>query len=847
MEYPTTVTANTSFTFYKWGGDTIIITPVYVYGTPTAVSTVTSTADDYAVHTLPNSDRIYWSSTTDTESTYGTTYTTAYLDMYEFPLTDLYPVPTPVCTITEVYSETCDDGGAGQYCNIYGGTVEVFYWPGVTPGPDGKFANTTKPVDPSTTEVSGITMTSPSVYVSFQSVYAADSCRQIGAMHTGSVLAFDPASISTVYGGPGFMSDNVPDGASVYNFGDLGPTINAAAYERQVDCVVDTGCPTIYPTYAPTISVPSELLSLDASWASCYPDFRGFYDPPKALQQAQTVDGVSGYTSATPSPTISPVAANTGGATTSKAQSTGEATSSVAVPSDYDQGTSTGRVSSPVAKTSETTLQQSGYTRPMSDPSSDAGSGPSQTTTVASSTAESASPQPANSQATSADPGGVVGSLLGGQGSSTPEAVQSSQADSGPDSAQATDAGGIVGSLLGGGSTQGGGDAAASDPSHTAAAVGSDPEQTTAAVDSDPAITTADPGGPGSQAAAASDVAITSVNPGGLEDPAGSPALTVAGSTITPDASGNYIIGSSTLVAGSSAVVVSGTTYSLAASGSAVVVNGITQPLAAAASVTSSPGVYVVNGQTYTQGASSGVVVAGITLIPGSQTVVSGTTYSLASSGSALVASGVTGSAQAAAQATGAEGVFTANGQTYTEGSSSEVVIAGQTLSPGSQTVISGTTYSLASSGSSLVVNGVTQTLQAAQTSDAILTVGSNTYTEDQSVSGFVIGSDTLTGGGTIVVGSGTAAQTLRMTTGPNGETEVVFGTTSTEVLSGASEASSSVHLPSSTTAASESRANAATAASGTITTPSAATSRPELRAARLVLTALWICCLLVV
>ena len=159
-------------------------------------------------------------------------------------------------------------------------------------------------------------MTSPSVYVIFESVYAADSCRQIGAMHTGSVLVFDPASISAVYG-EGFLSEAVPNGASIYNFGDLGPTINAAAYERQVYCVADTGCPTTYPYYVPNIAVPSELRSLDPAWASCYPNFRAFGDPPVALQQVQTVSGVNGYGSATPGPTISsPLAANTGGSIT---------------------------------------------------------------------------------------------------------------------------------------------------------------------------------------------------------------------------------------------------------------------------------------------------------------------------------------------------------------------------------------------------------------------------------------------------------------------------------------------------------------------------------------------------
>ena len=254
------------------------ITPVYVFGSPTPVATVTSAESVYAVHALRSSNNIYWSSTNGVVKTYGITYSTAWLDMYENPLTDLNPVPTPACTITDVFSAACGSGSdANYYCNIYGGTVEVYDWPNVTPGPDGTFANTTKPVNPSTTEISGITMTLPSMYMGFEFVYAADSCLTLGSVHKGSILAFDPTSISTIYDGPGFMSDAVSDGASVYNFGDLGPTINAPTYERQVDCVVNDGCKTIYPTYAPTISVPSGVRALEPAWASCYPDCRGLY------------------------------------------------------------------------------------------------------------------------------------------------------------------------------------------------------------------------------------------------------------------------------------------------------------------------------------------------------------------------------------------------------------------------------------------------------------------------------------------------------------------------------------------------------------------------------------------
>ncbi|KAK5136742.1 hypothetical protein LTR08_002038 [Meristemomyces frigidus] len=652
IEYPTTVTADTHFTFQKWGGDTTIITPVYVFGEPTPVTTITSTNSDYATHTVASSVDFYWSSTTIVEKTYGTTYTTAYLNMYEIPLTQLYPVPTPACTITEVYSETCDSGGtaAGQYCNIYGGTVEVYYWPGVTPGPDGKFANTTQPVNPSTTEVSGVTMTSPSVYVSFESVYAADSCRQIGAMHTGSVLAFDPASISTVYG-EGFLSDAIPNGASMYNFGDLGPTINAAAYERQVQCIVETGCPTIYTAYAPTISVPSELRSLDPAWASCYPDFRGFYDPPKALQQQQTIAGPSLYVSATPSPTVSsPLAVNTGGSITTSLP-----------PSLIDETYTTSSLLEVVIASE--TIKTGGQT------------------------------------------------VIGG----TTYSLASSDSNTVVD--------GVTTTLQ-------------------SAQIG------------DPTLTST-----------SSDLTGDQTVPG-----------SVIGSKILTD-------GTATSV-GSGQKLVDGATYASISFDSTVVVNGATSTLQS--EQTGDPDVLTLESSTLTEDQTvSGFVIGSNTLTEGA---------------------------------------------TLTVGSGS----AAQTLH-----------MTTASDGETVVVFGTTGTQLVLDASETLPSSQPSSYTEKGVVSGFVIGSETLTEGAVITVGSGTAAQTLRMTTESNGDTVVIFGTTSTQLILDLSETSPS-RQPSSASTSPSDLAASGSAGSGLSINTNAAGNDRGLVSTMLVLIVLAACSLLV-
>ena len=95
-------------------------------------------------------------------------------------------------------------------------------------------------------------------------------------------------------------------------------------------------------------------------------------------------------------------------------------------------------------------------------------------------------------------------------------------------------------------------------------------------------------------------------------------------------------------------------------------------------------------------------------------------------------------------------------GSTYTPDSLSNIIIAGQTLKPGSPAVtVSNTPISLAPEASVAVIGGSTQSLRSgpAPTEAPVLTYGGSTYTVSSSA--FVIGSQTLTPGGLITV-SGT-------------------------------------------------------------------------------------------
>ena len=111
-----------------------------------------------------------------------------------------------------------------------------------------------------------------------------------------------------------------------------------------------------------------------------------------------------------------------------------------------------------------------------------------------------------------------------------------------------------------------------------------------------------------------------------------------------------------------------------------------------------------------TPDSSTEVVIASRDSLRGRETVIRGTTYSLPTSDSALIVNGVTTTSSAAP--TSQSGILTTDPNSLTD----DQPISGTFLA-GSETVISGTTYPLATSASVLIANGVTTTLSAAPTS----------------------------------------------------------------------------------------------------------------------------------
>ena len=133
--------------------------------------------------------------------------------------------------------------------------------------------------------------------------------------------------------------------------------------------------------------------------------------------------------------------------------------------------------------------------------------------------------------------------------------------------------------------------------------------------------------------------------------------------------------------------------------------------------------------------------------------------YSLAPSATAIISNGNVVALTPISESddsVGQNAVLTFAGSTYSLDSSSNIVIAGQTLKAGSEAItVSNTRVSLAPGASIAVIGSSTQSLKSgpARTGAPVITYGGSTYTAPSSV--FSIGSQKLTPGGLITV-SGT-------------------------------------------------------------------------------------------
>ena len=183
----------------------------------------------------------------------------------------------------------------------------------------------------------------------------------------------------------------------------------------------------------------------------------------------------------------------------------------------------------------------------------------------------------------------------------------------------------------------------------------------------------------------------------------------VAGQQIQVASNGNLVLpGGMTISAGGSAATISGTPVSVLPNGAGVVIGTSTIPLPVGAA---SP-LPTVAGQQLQRGPDGSIIIPGVTTLTpgGAAATVSGTIISVASNGASIVIGGST--IPLAPTATPLPSIIF-GGSTITANSKTQLVIAGQTLAPGSAITVSGTVISLALGASDVVIGGSTAFLAA--------------------------------------------------------------------------------------------------------------------------------------
>jgi hypothetical protein len=231
---------------------------------------------------------------------------------------------SPACSPPISVSSGCTTC-CGQ-CTIAGGTVKLLYWP-VTVEGDFCGQRTTITNNATTTQSlvsNGMTYVSPSVYISFQSLYAFDDCSsEIGRRIEGTILAMQPDKLSSARGNHlaprtpyslNFADLNVPVPGQ-YHLSTLqcsrarhpyfmeanSPTASAYCAQVKYDWIP---CDTIYDEGYTSLMLwlPDEVSSMRPEWSTCRKAIWGIYDPPHALQTVNelTPDASSSLSKETP-------------------------------------------------------------------------------------------------------------------------------------------------------------------------------------------------------------------------------------------------------------------------------------------------------------------------------------------------------------------------------------------------------------------------------------------------------------------------------------------------------------------------------------------------------------------
>ncbi|KAK3112230.1 hypothetical protein LTR53_011725 [Teratosphaeriaceae sp. CCFEE 6253] len=221
-----------------------------------------------------------------------------------------------------------------QRCAITGNNVKLLYWQpstahvlnysistGILP------VGSTNATSASTVVFDGTTLTSPTVYISYDTLYASNSCHGVGGTFKNTIipvrtedlssLAYQPLANWAI--GPGQWGNQQLSYKYInrpFNFTDLAEPVPDSVYnqlpwcQRELRGWTNAGfnaskftCTPRDASYAPLIAVPTEVRNLDPAWASCTAWYGGLFDPPEALHGVPVA-----ATPTTPAPVKTPSA-----------------------------------------------------------------------------------------------------------------------------------------------------------------------------------------------------------------------------------------------------------------------------------------------------------------------------------------------------------------------------------------------------------------------------------------------------------------------------------------------------------------------------------------------------------
>lgn len=234
---------------------------------------------------------LIWSTYSELSSSYFHTVTTV------TPGDTNSPIPPYSCPST---TRSYPEENSCTNCHFLPGTATVFYWPVTTASGDLCLqTSTTIPATPTgsgpnTAVVNGQTLISPSIYVSFTSIYAWSNRRahpgsQCGDTHTNTIIAVDPISVSSVRNHRNAKYPTIGT-AYPFNFAEFTPQevgnytmplIPWPQYRGGSQCpLYDPSCTMIRDDYMPFLDLPEAVRQIDKLWTECDAHW---YIPPVTL------------------------------------------------------------------------------------------------------------------------------------------------------------------------------------------------------------------------------------------------------------------------------------------------------------------------------------------------------------------------------------------------------------------------------------------------------------------------------------------------------------------------------------------------------------------------------------